>query len=304
MREDVDPILVADLAGYIRLTETVPSFVLPVFRETHEGSTATLVQMIADGLVEEFVPFDPENAAIHSTTVQTRRVRAGDLALLAYESFEGKVIIQPRHTLVEYLQTFLSSPELAEKPFSRRELARFCGDRLAQREAEGAALRLLQGRAPRSADYFRLRVTGDSVRQKLAEDFPQLDTTDIQLRINQNRSGIVWSSGEKNDRNMDDKIDEIVRREVEQRHDLFEPTTTVARLHPSLQGALFIGQGLCRLPEPSPGDVFLNIRSDTPDPGVGEGMILLGWSIGSAEQPEHRNSWGGAAQERRPRLRP
>ena len=50
------------------------------------------------------------------------------------------------------------------------------------------------------------------------------------------------------------------------------------------------GQGLCRLPEPSPGDVFLDLESD---PFVGDSGLeyLLGWTTGPSSQPEYRAEW-------------
>ena len=50
------------------------------------------------------------------------------------------------------------------------------------------------------------------------------------------------------------------------------------------------GQGLYRLPEPSPGDIFLDIESD-PYVGVGGLEYLFGWTAGSRDQPVSFSRW-------------
>ncbi|HEX5080237.1 MAG TPA: TM0106 family RecB-like putative nuclease [Geminicoccaceae bacterium] len=50
------------------------------------------------------------------------------------------------------------------------------------------------------------------------------------------------------------------------------------------------GQGLCSLPEPSQGDVFLDFEGD-PFVRTGGLEYLLGWSAGLPERPEYRGSW-------------
>ena len=57
-------------------------------------------------------------------------------------------------------------------------------------------------------------------------------------------------------------------------------------------------QGLCRLPAPSPGDVFLDFESD-PFVGTCGLEYLLGWTIGAADRPEYHRRWAlGPAAER------
>jgi predicted RecB family nuclease len=58
------------------------------------------------------------------------------------------------------------------------------------------------------------------------------------------------------------------------------------------------GQGLCRLPEPSPGDIFLDLEGD---PFVGTSGLdyLLGWAVGSAGEPMCYCRWAlGPAEEK------
>jgi predicted RecB family nuclease len=50
------------------------------------------------------------------------------------------------------------------------------------------------------------------------------------------------------------------------------------------------GQGLCRLPEPSPGDVFLDFEGD-PFVGTAGLEYLLGWTTGPAQEPEYQSRW-------------
>lgn len=50
------------------------------------------------------------------------------------------------------------------------------------------------------------------------------------------------------------------------------------------------GQGLCRLPEPSPGDVFLDLESD-PFVGTAGLEYLLGWTTGAPDRPEYHKRW-------------
>ncbi len=50
------------------------------------------------------------------------------------------------------------------------------------------------------------------------------------------------------------------------------------------------GQGLCRLPEPSSGDVFLDLESD-PFVGASGLEYLLGWTTGPASHPEYHAQW-------------
>ena len=49
-------------------------------------------------------------------------------------------------------------------------------------------------------------------------------------------------------------------------------------------------QGLCRLPAPSPGDVFLDFESD-PFVGTAGLEYLLGWTIASPDTPEYHSRW-------------
>jgi predicted RecB family nuclease len=49
-------------------------------------------------------------------------------------------------------------------------------------------------------------------------------------------------------------------------------------------------QGLCRLPEPSEGDLFLDFESD-PFVGTGGLEYLLGWTTGPSERPEYHGRW-------------
>ena len=50
------------------------------------------------------------------------------------------------------------------------------------------------------------------------------------------------------------------------------------------------GQGLCRLPEPSPGDVFLDLEGD-PFVGTSGLEYLLGWTTGPSDRPEYHTRW-------------
>jgi predicted RecB family nuclease len=50
------------------------------------------------------------------------------------------------------------------------------------------------------------------------------------------------------------------------------------------------GQGLCRLPEPSPGDIFLDLESD-PFVGVSGLEYLLGWTTGPSDGPAYHTRW-------------
>jgi uncharacterized protein len=50
------------------------------------------------------------------------------------------------------------------------------------------------------------------------------------------------------------------------------------------------GQGLCRLPAPSPGDVFLDLEGD-PFVGTSGLEYLLGWTTGPSRQPEYQRRW-------------
>jgi predicted RecB family nuclease len=50
------------------------------------------------------------------------------------------------------------------------------------------------------------------------------------------------------------------------------------------------GQGLCRLPEPSPGDVFLDLEGD-PFVDTAGLEYLLGWTIGPAHASEYQSRW-------------
>jgi predicted RecB family nuclease len=50
------------------------------------------------------------------------------------------------------------------------------------------------------------------------------------------------------------------------------------------------GQGLSRLPKPSPGDVFLDLEGD-PFVGTAGLEYLLGWTIGPAHAPEYQSRW-------------
>ena len=50
------------------------------------------------------------------------------------------------------------------------------------------------------------------------------------------------------------------------------------------------GQGLCRLPEPSPGDLFLDLESD-PFVGTAGLEYLLGWTMGSSNQSQYHTRW-------------
>ena len=65
MMSAIDPILVADLMGYVRLVDTVPSFVLPVFGADSEHGANIVVQHIEDGIVQYFIPFDPESSPVY-----------------------------------------------------------------------------------------------------------------------------------------------------------------------------------------------------------------------------------------------
>lgn len=49
-------------------------------------------------------------------------------------------------------------------------------------------------------------------------------------------------------------------------------------------------QGLARLPEPCPGDIFFDIESDQ-FAGTAGFEYLLGWTVGAGEQPEYRKVW-------------
>jgi uncharacterized protein len=53
---------------------------------------------------------------------------------------------------------------------------------------------------------------------------------------------------------------------------------------------VIVGQGLCRLPEPSAGDVFLDLESD-PFVGTSGLEYLLGWTTGRSSQPEYHAQW-------------
>jgi hypothetical protein len=53
LTSDSDPVLVADLIGYVRLIEVIPSFILPIF-QAGENSDVILVQHIDEGVVQEF----------------------------------------------------------------------------------------------------------------------------------------------------------------------------------------------------------------------------------------------------------
>ena len=57
-------------------------------------------------------------------------------------------------------------------------------------------------------------------------------------------------------------------------------------------------QGLCRLPAPSPGDVFLDFEGD-PFVGTSGLEYLLGWATGPAAEPEYHGRWalGPAAEQ-------
>ena len=69
--------------------------------------------------------------------------------------------------------------------------------------------------------------------------------------------------------------------------------TPVSELLPAVEA-----QGLCRLPAPCPGDVFLDFESD-PFVGTCGLEYLLGWTLGSADQPESHCRWAlGPAAER------
>ncbi|MGH6886539.1 MAG: TM0106 family RecB-like putative nuclease, partial [Geminicoccales bacterium] len=58
------------------------------------------------------------------------------------------------------------------------------------------------------------------------------------------------------------------------------------------------GQGLCRLPEPSPGDIFLDFESD-PFVGICGLEYLLGWTVGPPTAPQYHNHWAfGPADEK------
>lgn len=58
------------------------------------------------------------------------------------------------------------------------------------------------------------------------------------------------------------------------------------------------GQGLSRLPEPSPGDIFFDIESDQ-FVGTAGLEYLLGWTVGTPEQAEYRKLWAtDAASEK------
>ncbi len=50
------------------------------------------------------------------------------------------------------------------------------------------------------------------------------------------------------------------------------------------------GQGLCRLPEPSPGDLFLDFEGD-PFVGTTGLEYLLGWTTGPSDQPQYQARW-------------
>jgi uncharacterized protein len=54
--------------------------------------------------------------------------------------------------------------------------------------------------------------------------------------------------------------------------------------------AVVEGQGLCRLPAPSPGDVFLDLEGD-PFVGTSGLEFLLGWTTGSSDRPEYDTRW-------------
>jgi predicted RecB family nuclease len=50
------------------------------------------------------------------------------------------------------------------------------------------------------------------------------------------------------------------------------------------------GQGFCRLPEPSPGDVFLDLESD-PFVGTSGLEYLIGWTTGPSNRPDYHTRW-------------
>lgn len=59
------------------------------------------------------------------------------------------------------------------------------------------------------------------------------------------------------------------------------------------------GQGFYRLPEPSPGDIFLDFEGD-PFVGTAGLEYLLGWTVGSLTDLEYHRHWAlGAAQEKK-----
>lgn len=104
----------------------------------------------------------------------------------------------------------------------------------------------------------------------------------------------MWSFDGEVDPNTENNVDRVLRNELEQRGDLFAAVTTVARSRPCQYEVrqLIDGRGLFRLPDPSPGDVFLSVLGDPAFSAIGGANTLLGWSIGATEQTLYERRWG------------
>jgi TIR domain len=156
-----DTVFRANLAGYVRVLDDPPSFVLPVFFE--EGNTRNCLRQEGglSGRIRAFLPIDLEDLTLNTTTVRSHR-KLGSPVILAYETADGSLLVGERTQLSESLKPVLEDPALKNRPFSRAALAEFCGIAGAAMDAEQDGIAFLAGLG-RAQEYYRLNILARDV---------------------------------------------------------------------------------------------------------------------------------------------
>lgn len=118
------------LTGFVRVLDTAPSFVVPIFRgcshgESHE--TPALVTQLAafDHSISGFLAFDVASSKIIQSS-KPLEVRIGAQCLAAYELGNDNILVGTVEDLRASLQHYVQSPIFDNKPFSQWEVCEFC----------------------------------------------------------------------------------------------------------------------------------------------------------------------------------
>ena len=171
MNDAPAPIERAVLAGYLRIIDPPPGFVVPLFRAPElsgaDCAPSYLIQEIdAEQTITGFTPLDPGGGDVVAAA-QPAEKRVGEPCVLGYELSPGNVASGTHAELRACLRGCVNEAGLRERPFARWEVADFCGleDTLTEiaREVRGKA-----GRS-RSLAFFNNGVLAKSiVRARLA----------------------------------------------------------------------------------------------------------------------------------------